>query len=100
MAEEKSGGIAVTVGTEFTHKGKPGHTTTEFYGTLLVHVVGLLLVAYGMFKGSDGLAEFGAILMGVTQGSYNVGRSMEKAGLAKALGGILGNLNAPKIEEG
>ncbi len=59
---------------------KPGIKTTEFWGSLLVHIAALCMIAFGTWKGSDGLANFGAILMGVTQGTYNLGRAYEKKG--------------------
>lgn len=70
-------------------KSKPGVRTSEFWGTMGAHMVGLILVALGQYKASDGLTQVGAILMGLAQGSYNIGRSMEKGSVAKALGAML-----------
>lgn len=62
---------------------KPGVKTSEFWKSIVVHVIALVIIAYGMQKGSDGIVGFGTILMGVTQGSYNIGRSVAKGGVAK-----------------
>ena len=62
---------------------KPGYKTTEFWKSTVVHFVALFVIAFGMWKGSDGIVQFGTILMGITQGTYNIGRSIEKGGLAK-----------------
>lgn len=74
----------IKVGVDLAASGKPGKTTTEFWTSILVQAGALLVVAVGLYKGNDMLVGFGSLLSGLTQGTYNVGRSMEKAGLAKA----------------
>lgn len=78
----------VHVETEIKTSGKPGVKTSEFWLTLVVKLVAILLIAYGMWKGSDGLVEFGGVVMALSSGAYAVGRSIEKAGAAKAIGQV------------
>jgi len=70
-------------------KSKPGFKTTEFWKSLAVHVIALAVIAYGMQKGSDGIVQFGTILIGITQGTYNIGRSMAKGGASKGVAALL-----------
>jgi len=74
---------------EITSPTKPGVKTTEFWKSIAVHLVALMVIAFGIFKGSDGLVGFGSILMGLTQGSYNIGRSMAKKGASEAVAALL-----------
>lgn len=79
---------------------KPGVKSSEFWSTMLVQVLATAVIAFGMWKGSDGILAFGAILSGVAQGSYNVSRGLEKGGAAKALGQILAATATTKPAEG
>lgn len=71
---------------------KPGRKTSEFWTSILVQALALLVVGVGLYKSNDTLVMVGSILSGLTQGTYNVGRSMEKAGLAKAAGALVGQV--------
>lgn len=71
---------------EVEPKTKKGIKTSEFWKSVIVQVVAIMIIAYGMNKGSDGIVEFGSILMGLVQGSYNIGRALEKGSAMKLLG--------------
>lgn len=57
---------------------KPGTKTTEFWQSIIVGAIALLVMAFGMWKGSDGVVGFGSILMGMSQGAYSVSRGLAK----------------------
>ncbi len=82
-------------GTDLTAKvgvvaeTKPGFKSTEFWKSIAVHVVAVAIIAYGMHKGSDGLVQFGTILMGITQGTYNLSRAIAKGGAAKTVAALV-----------
>lgn len=84
-----AGKVQLEVETNFKGATKPGVKTTEFWKSIGVHIIATLVIAYGMWKGSDGIAQFGAVLMAITQGSYNIGRAFEK-GKAHEATGLLG----------
>ena len=79
----------LTVKTKIEGGTKPGYKTTEFWGTLIAHLVALLMIAYGTWKANDSLIQFGGVLMALSQGSYNLARSNEKGAALKSLGAAL-----------
>lgn len=61
---------------------KPGIKTTEFWKSVIVHVVAMMIIAWGMAKGSDSITAVGSVLLGLANGSYTLSRGMAKKGLA------------------
>lgn len=64
--------------TKQATEAKPGAKTTEFWQTVIVGVIAMLLTAFGLWKGSDGIAALGTILMSTSQGAYSVSRGLAK----------------------
>lgn len=89
---EKTAGIKVKVDYELNAKGKPGVKTSEFAGMVIVMVIGLLLTAYGTFKGNEGIIGIGAIMTAIVQGAYSHSRGQEKKGLAQAAAMAIGTV--------
>ena len=58
--------------------GKPGWRTTEFWGHAVTQLLGALIIAYGMWRGSDVLIEVGALLTGGSQVGYALARAVVK----------------------
>lgn len=81
--------IELNAEVTMTAIGKPGIKTTEFWKSVVVHLVAVLVIAYGMHKQSDQIVGFGTILMGLTAGTYNIGRSMEKSNINKLTSALL-----------
>lgn len=75
---------------------KPGVKTSEFWKSLVVNLIATLIIAYGLWKGNEGIAGFGTILLGFTTGTYNIGRSMEKSAQAKSVGAVVTKLMSDK----
>lgn len=80
----KAQGIKVKVGYEVTAKTKPFYARSEFWGMLVVMIMGLLVTIYGTFKGNESMIAVGGIMTAVVQGAYTHSRGQEKKGLATA----------------
>ena len=62
--------------------GKPGVKTSEFWKSLAVHLVGTIITAYGMWKGSEGAIAVGGIVLGLANHGYSTSRGMAKKALS------------------
>ena len=63
---------------EVVQQSSPGIRTSEFSLTLISLVVGLAMMAWGAYKGNDGMVIIGGAISGVTTGGYSVGRGLAK----------------------
>lgn len=57
---------------------KSGVKTSEFWTSLITQLLGVLITAFGLYKGSDGLVAFGGILTGSGGGAYALSRASVK----------------------
>lgn len=57
---------------------KPGSKTSEFWLSMIVTVLGIVITAYGIFKDKESLVIFGSSLSGGVTSIYTGGRSLVK----------------------
>lgn len=60
---------------------KAGKKTSEFWKSIAVHVVAIVIMAFGAYKESEMLMGVGAILMAAQGSSYNISRGLAKRGV-------------------
>ena len=80
----KAAAIKVKVDYELAAKTQPFYTRTEFWGSVIVMIIGLLVSSFGAYKGNEGMVGVGGIMIAAAQGAYTHSRGQEKKGLAEA----------------
>ena len=96
-------GIGLTVDIEVNAKSKPGHKTSEFWGAVVIHVLAIALIGIGLYHGKDGIVQVGMLMLAGVQGTYSLGRSLEKSFLnngAAVMADRIGKLPVETTPEG
>ena len=57
---------------------KPGYKTTEFWIAVPTAVVGLGMIAFGAYKGSETMMTVGMTLLSTASAGYGISRGLAK----------------------
>lgn len=58
----------------------PGTSTTEFWKSMVISIVGVALLVYGVVQHDTNAEQWGVILAGISTAGYAISRGLAKAG--------------------